>query len=608
MGPSIASEGRGGHRRERPHAECLLEQTLGAEFRSPIVVGPRPPHTRSVQAGEREDPDFRPRRWPFRVGLALNLLIAAVFVAYPYVRGRLRARAALDAFGRGAACLVGDRVGVEPGVVLPQRVWVDYARAVEQRPAGWPGRCEELLVQVGQPPATLLFPGTKQAEATVREALMRARRELSALREPLPDDARTPSRPLEAIERLAAALTLLGRETGEEERLAHSAVREDVGVVVEPLRLPLDADVDARLIAEITPRGMGIVGLGGHRVGWTRVDDGHVRDSGAPRPASLADARLVDGDILWLRATPPSSCTEGGAGCRGRATGVSRGHFTDTAVPEARWFGGHPRFDSGQVARIEGDTFWLIAWPVEGRGAVWRRFDLTQREGSEPEPTVSLAAEERPLVEAPDDAVLSGDAAYWLADGALWRGNGTEAPTRLAEVGPRPRALQALDEGGVALWSDAGALLWTANGLTTAPPPANESDAIQAFRVVRSAAECELVWHGGGRLLVRGCRGGRWTLVARQVVRFEVSAASDFSLVAFTRGARGRVRLRTLRGGAPVGPEQAAGACFDRKDGFCGPPALATDGERVVVMGRDDHDVLAIETLDGRRFRRATGL
>jgi len=91
-------------------------------------------NTATLGALEPNEPDFRPRRWPWKVAIALNLLLALAFLGWPMWRGRRRAREAREAFAEATACLVGGRAAADPGVVLPERVWSDYATQVERRP------------------------------------------------------------------------------------------------------------------------------------------------------------------------------------------------------------------------------------------------------------------------------------------------------------------------------------------------------------------------------------------------------------------------------------------------------------------------------------------
>ncbi|NOY90997.1 MAG: hypothetical protein GXP55_07260, partial [Deltaproteobacteria bacterium] len=163
--------------------------------------------------------DFRPRRWPWKLGFALNLLLALAFVGWPLWRGRRRARAARQAFAHATACLVGGEATAAPGVVLPESAWSDYAAQVERHPQGWPQACVPLLERVAPVPATLLFPSVQSAEAELHEALKRVEAELPALHAPRRPGARIPSRPLEAMQRVAAALTLLARASGATEAL-----------------------------------------------------------------------------------------------------------------------------------------------------------------------------------------------------------------------------------------------------------------------------------------------------------------------------------------------------------------------------------------------------
>ncbi len=564
--------------------------------------------------------DFRPRRWPWKLGVALNVLVALAFVGWPLWRGRRRARAARHAFARAAACLVGAEASASPGVVLPERAWSDYAAQVERHPQGWPQSCVPLLERVAPAPATLLFPGVKAAEADLREALRRVESELAVIRAPRRVGARIPSRPLEAMQRAAAALTMVARASGATEALELAVIREDAPPPLRPTRVPLDADGDARLWLELTRDGFAVVGIGRQHVGWTRVQGGHMHADGALRSPGLRGARLDPDGVFWLWATSPARCAERPEGCRQRAFGVGYAPFEATELPSPTWLAGHPAGAlSLSVSPTEGSVS-LLALGASPGEVVWRRF-----EWSESGPTgtdldagsrrVQRPVWERPLGEALAALTPRGDVLLATPSGRLERIS-VDTPARLlgellgAAAGD-PRSWQG-DRHGSCLRAE-DELWWLAGG--------DEEGGLRHRRLpagslsVRRVADAEgstlFALNADAELRMSACDHapcGPWELVSLHVVAFDAARERGRGVLALVHEERGPTRVLSFEDGAH-GQERSLLPCFDRRGGGCGPARLSSGHGRILLAMREGLDVLAVETSDGgEHFRPARGL
>jgi len=607
-------------------------------------------NTATLGALEPNEPDFRPRRWPWKVAIALNLLLALAFLGWPMWRGRRRAREAREAFAEATACLVGGRAAADPGVVLPERVWSDYATQVERRPAGWPEACAVALGRVPRPQAWLLFPDVKVAEAQLGEAVTRAKTEMRALSPPLVPGARIPSRPLEAMERVAAALTILARASGATEGLDGAVTREDGPDPLHPTRLPLDADTDAPWRLEATDHGLSVVAIGRRRVGWTHAEDGHVQAGGALRPATLRGARLRADGVTWLWATSAAQCALREDGCRQRALGVGFSAFAASALPEPTWLAGHPAGAlSASVALTTQGRVSLLALGSRSPSVIWRVFDvpaldipspavsgpsqgsliprpprvappaLTAVQGS---PRVAPATWERSIDRADEtvSAAFVGDhvVVALSADGTLeWLRTEASERASLATLGDEAPTWVTQGKGD-SLLTTQHEVWWFTERRNS---PTITADHVHLPRDARADTTRRVIDAQGSTLLVlderhtlwicpcgtEGC--GAWAAIAHGVETFDATRTHGTGVIAFVHRSGGPARVLSVQGPSVTSPERSLLPCFDRRGGGCGQAHVAASGERIVAVVRDGADVLGVETTDGGgHYGPASGL
>ncbi|HMI92292.1 MAG TPA: hypothetical protein VK509_13040 [Polyangiales bacterium] len=598
---------------------------------------------------------FRPKVRPMGVAIVANIALAALLLGVPYYRGHAQGEHSLDAFARFAGCLLGGEPGKTRGLGLPPGEADHFAAQVMLAGKDWPARCRPLLQAIAPEEAVFLWPSVKVAGADVRALVQLEQRELDALsRQRLAQHGggRVPARPLLALSRLRAGLTLLARATGTEETLDSDAVRfSRAPGLVPPARLPIMAGSLAALQVWAGQDGLRALAMDGRGVSWLQVEDGKL-DRHRVRRTSLVRAALRAEDrplLVW--AMPQERCDEQADRCIRRATGVALLGDEDGALPTPTWLGGHPagRADRslrwGLAGRVD-----LLARKTSNGELELRRYALDPAV-SQPKPAASdesaavqaapeqaappLSPTERypwPDPELPSDALLlptlPAAVAYTTtnADGAaleehafLWSYEQAVPPVALGSARGKGAWLRACEADGTR-WiafgtsdalslarvdADGSVLTPLANSeLAIGAPLATDDPAHDRVRITCGAEQARLfLASANGLLLALRCERGQCTSpseLVRDVLGFDVVQRGDSSLVAYSRVSHPEIAvLRLDAAGRPQSPPIVPAACWDPTSGMCGQPTLVDDSGRLLLVARDAADLLAIESNDG---------
>ena len=602
---------------------------------------------------------FRPKTPPLAIAVLANVVLAALCLGVPYYRGHIRAEQSLRAFSRFAGCLFDARPQPDLGLGFPPDERDHFAAQVLRAAHDWPARCRAELHAVAPDEAVFLWPSVKQAGADARAAVALVERELSTLARQRQIDAtaRVPSRPLLAVSKLRAALTLFARSAGADATLDADAFRFDrPAPIALPARLPLMAGPNATLDVWAGLDGLQVTAMDSRGISWLRVEGGKIDRRRVKRSSLVRAAMRAEGGAPWfVWATAPERCKQVPDRCAHRATGIGRFDPDAAELPAPRWLSGHPaqRADRSLQTWLRNYADLLSLHGSDGSMEV-RRFDVPgydpathsnePREGDPP-----LAAIERFALpfSKPTSAVLlrAKILAYTApdADGArafLWQYDTgkTVAPLDLGRVAGEGAWVHACDTTE-AIWlafgtHDAFAITRYAMPQTLDPEakpsmgvvqpatpialgePLHESDpARDRLRVWCDATHATAVAVTTDDALVAvRCDATRCETspaLAHDVASFDAKPAADgATLVAYAQRTRPQVVVGRLASGATqLDAVQTPAACWDPDGGMCGQPTLVVDSSRIVLCARDGTDLLAIETEDnGVHWKAMSGL
>ena len=560
---------------------------------------------------------------PWAVGLAVNLLVGATLLGYPYFRGTQRAEAVPPRFAAFAGCFYQADPVDRPGLGLPPGERARYASLVLGDDPDWPERCIEPLRAVSPEESLFLFPNVKNAEAQVRAAVELMADELEELAERRSrGDRRVPDRPMRAMSTLRGALAELGVSSGVS---ALSADRD--AVVIEP-----GADDDLA-IASIVPLHVSVGGpwsiamedgallagvMDSRAVAWVRVGDGGVEQRATRRP-SLVSGMLGARATPWLLWTTSSTtCEESEEGCVNRATGLAAFLEDRQTLEPMMWLGAHPLGAPERSAHVGDGVVHILA--LDDAGARVMRFSI-------PEPEVRALGEE---IEVPQ---ITAEGQWSITPG--------EGASFLWIEGEPLRLLFASEAGG--------GLLPIVEEATITPlevPPGHDPQvaACGPWRAIATDRGARVHRDGGvahatdaaivppePRRLALSCRAGRaslWTLDERTLTRHVCTAAGcgaaqvvDDDVAAFDVATHGEATLlattsdreeglvRLIRYGADGTESSVPAPCWtDPVDGLCGEPRLASDGEVLAIVTRQGENLRVVASRDGRTFGALAGL
>jgi len=577
---------------------------------------------------------FRPNRTPALIAIAANFLLAAAFLGVPYLRGRSVSSGARAAFGELAACLLDAKVASSGGLALPLGDEERYAGLVMRGAADWPARCLPALARVAPEEATFLWPSVKQASADLRAAAELTRTELDTLiAGRKAGQGRVPVRPMLALSRLRAALTLLAQAAGDTAGVDANAVRfTRPGLATAATRLPIGAGADALLQLWGNAVGLEATALDARGLSWLRLADGKL-DRFRMASSALVRATLrfdAQSYVVWAMA--PERCAEREDLCIKRTSGLAVLPMGAETLPDPFWLGGHPAGRPDRVLAVHERSVTLLARHGPDGEVELRRFTLPEAHRDDR----PLGAEQR-AASAPraSDAVLvdgrAGDFAYLAAgteplQGVLSRSFGDmEEP--LGQVQGTAGWITACSAEGVhwiVLGGDTELRVSRADAssLVNGEPIAVKLHApLHATRPAQDrvklrcdAATLQLVWlDDAGRLSLTRCAGPASCeaplALAQDVRRFDAVALPDALLIARSRGGSDAdVRTQRVTAGG-VEPELRTAPCWDPTGGFCDLPVLVADGPRVLLVAREGTDLLVVESRDaGRSWQGAAGL
>ncbi len=587
---------------------------------------------------------FRPSFRPLLMTVLANALLAALLLGVPYVRGRAIASSERPAFARLARCLLGGEPSDAPGLGLPKGEREHFADQVLFAKRDWPLSCRSNLQALMPPDAIFLWPSVKEAGADLRAVLRLLDTELAALhRKRLQSLATIPARPLLALSKVQAALTLMAQATGLETGIDNEALRfASQPILAVPARLPLFAAQDATLDLSMEAGVLDALSLDGRGVSWLHMDSGQV-DHERVKRGGLVRAVLRAGTEPYLVfATPRARCQERKDRCAGRATGIAAYDKGAHALPAPFWLQGHPAARPDRAMQVSSDgQVTLLALGDGGQGLVLRRFHIDTHSAAVADAAPIEPAQSWPVTEASgvlDALLLPGEpmqVAYAEQDGEEIKAElvapGTEtAPVTLPGLKGVNPFVVACGSGAarfLGVGSDSGLRLFRSDGtagvselgmlearIETPLHPDNPAldrlrllcteDALRVFLLDADATLSVSVCDAK-----RGCVAKR--KLAARVAAFSLTSTDNVALVAFSGVAPAR-EIRILRldaRGQALGPALPAAACWEPASGMCGVPKLLRDGPRVLLTARDGGDLLAIESNDaGQHFTTLSGL
>lgn len=613
-------------------------------------------------AAKREAEAFRPNSRPMMIALGINGLIAVLGLSLPYYRGQQLAESSLREFASFASCAIGGKPESSLGLALPPAERSQFADKVLHGDASWPQECAAPLHALVPEEAIFLWPAVKRAGADVRAAAGLVERELLAL-----DVARkrgvtrVPERPLLAIGKLRAALTLLARAANVSDSLDETAVRFDGKLsAIEPSRLPIMAGETAALDLWVRDGGVEAYALDGRGLSWLALDDGKIDRTRVKRSTLLRGA-IRTPEPYGVLAMPEERCKTDEHHCLRRATGVAP--ITRDALFEAdqghpltpQWLASHPsgRFD--RSVRVEPLSIDLLALADANGDIALRRFARIT------EPKVELAGEDdaapRPLAATEEWPLAIERAPGRRLDAMFVQGRrgqdvavaraldqGVEALLLAPRSGAPALVLGSVDSGDEPFVtacrdSQVDAALgrtWLAFGseselavvrveaaadgqapavapltravLSTAAP-IHATDPARDHVIVRcaGATSATLALTTQRELVAILCEESRCEqrTISRDADSFAAVLAQTSDgielVVALSRLSDPSIAVTTWRLAkaptSPTAPRVLAG-CWDPSAGMCGAPALAAEGSHVVLAARERGDLRVIESHD----------
>jgi len=561
---------------------------------------------------------------PWVVGLAVNLVLGATLLGYPYFRGARRARAVPDRFATFAGCFYQADTVDRPGLGLPPGERARYASLVLGHDDQWPERCLEPLRAVPPDESLFLFPNVKNAEAQVRAAvdlMAEEIEELAALR--AQGDRRVPDRPMRAMSTLRGALAELGVSSGVS---ALSADRD--AVVIEPTAeddlatpsiVPLHVSVGGPWQVDVRDGALLAGVMDSRAVAWVRVGDGRVEQRATRRP-SLVSGMLGARAVPWLIwSTSPTTCEDSDEGCVNRATGLAALLEDRQTLEPMMWLGAHPLGAPERSIHVGDGVAHVLA--LDDEGARVMRFAI-------PEPEVRALGEEAdvPQITAEGQwSITPGDGASfeWIEGEPLRllfaseAGGGLlpiarEATLEALEVPPGNDPQVATCEPWRAIATDRGARVYGPEGATHAVSEARLVPPEPHRLALTCRGDRAELWTLDERALTRhvctaaGCGGPQ--IVRDDVAAFDVVTHSGGTFLATTDD-RDEGLVRLTRFGDDGEQTVIPAPCWvDPVDGLCGEPRLASDGDVLAIVTRQEENLRVVASRDGRTFAPLVGL
>ncbi|MFT5357287.1 MAG: hypothetical protein ACI9KE_004521 [Polyangiales bacterium] len=524
-----------------------------------------------------------------------HVLILAALVGLPYLRGRLRAEHGKRALANYAACLLGGQPAAAPGLALPDDALEHYA---DEARLGRIQGCLSSLESLAPDDAFWLFPSTRHAESEVRRAVAMAAGELENVASA--PAHHSPERPWLALQRVIAALSLWMQAADVQGNIFEPCVRFEADArSLRPERVPLQAASHAALQMRTHADGIAVLALDERGISWVRVAAGALDPRRLRRPALVRDVRFYAGEPWIVWATRHERCTPR---CAQRTMGVARLDDSVVVTPEPVYLAAHPAGSIQTSVQNSEDYVWVAARRENGVGVV--RFErpaldaVTSADGpaSEEDVRSPLVGE----VVAPARALRVAHLLRASTDG-LW---GIDFDGRLVDGAGRARAEDAewLLPAGQSVFAGTNTGVVHVRGASSEhleTPPM--TDAQVTFDGERAAL-------GGiaeGTLHLIRCHSECETLTLPDVTLFRLAFLEDGLAVAHSMGGEIRVQIWNGDGLSPVA---VPAPCWSESGGFCTPMVMTSRDGRVVLGGRDEQDLMVVETHDGVAWRRLVGL
>lgn len=589
---------------------------------------------------------FRPRSRFLWIAVGLNVLLAAVFLGWPFVFGLWRATESRDDFARFAACLWGGQPAADPGLGLPPDEELHFADRMLHGPEDWPDRCRPLLADVRPQPAWLLLPSVKQAESIVAGEVGKVTAELARVshgRRTIALPPRVPMTLHATVERLMAALSNLASVTGADLDLTEPAIRfARETSLVRPTRLPLRTARDGEVHLRAHGDGILALAMDDRHIARAKVSGGGMTFQQVRRPGRVR--AVVEGPQgrPWLvTAMPQARCAaEEPDRCAGRASGVARLGPEHARAPEPRWLAAHPEPPPEETVRVleapDGYAIDVVARGLHDDAEV-RRFELAGEDTREDE--ARPAEPVTPQATWPLEGFRAGDAARLVQGPAarvLWtartpgatvlrmrdlepgsarevhevQGVAGEGPARMATCASGPTVWVVIGNGErgrvVRFGGDAAVGAGASFELPWNPQRPPELACGEAGATVVTPAA-----HG---LTLRRCdedvRCEATRPLRGEIHTFATVREGGTTAVAFAGAPRRQMWVATWSDGEPepTSPRVVA-PCFGEAGGLCGTPRFAARSGRILLAAREDGDLLVVESTDGgERWRPMRGL
>jgi hypothetical protein len=598
-----------------------------------------PPRLGEVERHASKDRDaqrfFQGLRGDKRQRLALllgNALVVLFLVGGPLLRGHLRARDAQRGYLRFAQCIYAAPLTGGLGELAGEAEY--FAAQLARAEPGWLSRCAGHLDAVVSAPALFVLPGSKAAEARVREAVTMLRGELSGLAAFVPG-ARMPERALRALRLVRGTLRMQLQQAGFSDREAELPLRaEHAPALPAPARLPLYAAPDAALTVWGDDHTLHLVGIDANGLAYLEVLPGApFSRARLVRPRSLRGYLRSEEQGLLVWATPPARCSGVAASCFGKTTRIAPVEGALLELPAWRSLAAHLVGRPDRGVAVGDETLTLAALHEQGHTAIMefalpRGFGV----GSELPPLAPLRswplrARDAVLLERTGEtfalAVESDAAALRLVRASA------DAAQPVAELpsGPAAWVVGCTDQArtGFAFGNGQALVLgtlerdatgqvvhsWQPLDLTAqhALDPEHPSRD-RVLRVCTAQGALLLARPESSReLLAFVCRRGEPCCqrlpVATDVRYMAAIPSATGALLAYAGEDAAQVRVRSLDMlHARLSSERVPAACWGR-GGLCSRPVLARLGQRIVLLAPDKTDLLALESADEGQTWRA---
>jgi hypothetical protein len=601
------------------------------------------------------------RRW--WAAIMGNLLLLGGLVGVPFARGIWRAEAVWQSYAQAAACLLGGEPTDPPGLRKLEFVDAHFGQTVlAARARGetekWVRRCDALIAEVAPDQAIFVWPFAKEGELRVREAAEVLRKELAKVKTPERGGERVPHDPVRALVQLRDIVEEHALSAGIIDLPVQSAVRYDSprDELRRPTRVPIYAGANAVLTLWGDDRALEVVAVDRTGVSYLKASDGEYRSLRHVRPKLLEAFVRAENGFFLAYALPREKCRTRTGGCEGKAMGLARARVPLTELPEPRWLSAHPidRLDRSLLAPDSASAPWWLAAETANSGTTLRGFWLTPETGGKrdsdlppvrwslsahdepgaqhlgfarsPTGTWALSASVRENSSALHATELDRDASAMVDPG---RAAIKREPTQLVELPGKgaPWLASCLGSQGLGIaYGNAERLILGSLGVNAShwwsPIQADLGEGVQhpldasedrVLRLCDTQDAMALVLDAKGKLSLLRCVIGESACERRELVRDVQSfAALDTgkSILVASAGAAEEAQIRVQRFdrvGKPLGTIQTPSPCWSPKGGLCDQPYLRKLGSRILLAGRDQTDLLVMESSDDGLSWRTLG-